>query len=122
MHDRSFIYRWIVGGFGLLAANAIVPGLHFQGTVLEFVALALIFGLVNAILKPLLTFLTCPLLLLTLGIFLLVLNGLLLGLTGLLSRSIGIHFYVDSFAAAFFGGIVISLVSLVAAMFFRARD
>ncbi len=121
LHRKSFAYRWLVGGLGLLAAIAVVPGLHYRGGVVGFVLLALIFGLVNAVLKPLLTFLTCPLVLVTLGFFLLVINALMLWLTGALGRLIGIEFYLDGFAPAFWGGIVIGLVSLVAAIFIREQ-
>jgi putative membrane protein len=117
--NRSLVYRWVVGGLGLLVATAIVPGLDFNGDVVGFVILALIFGLVNALLKPLLAILTCPLVLLTLGFFLLVINALLLELTGYLGRTIGIRFYVESFGAAFWGGIVISIASMLAALFIR---
>lgn len=117
--DRSFGYRWLIGGLGLLIATAIVPGLHYEGNAFGFVVLALIFGLINALLKPILSLLTCPLVLLTLGLFMLVINGLLLGLTGSLGRAIGIPFYVDGFGAAFVGGIVISLVSLLATIAIR---
>ena len=117
--DRSFGYRWLIGGLGLLIATAIVPGLHYAGSTFGFVVLALIFGLINALLKPILSLLTCPLVLLTLGLFMLVINGLLLGLTSSLGRAIGIPFYIDGFGAAFVGGIVISLVSLLATMAFR---
>ena len=114
LSNRSFVYRWLIGGLGLLIADALVPGIHYEGSAVEFIILALIFGLLNAALKPILALLTCPLVLLTLGFFMLVLNALLLGLTGSLGRLIGIPFYVDSFGAAFWGGIVISLVSLLA--------
>lgn len=119
--DRTFVYRWAVGGFGLLIATSVVPGLHYNGNPIGFVILALIFGLVNALLKPLLTILTCPLVLLTLGMFMLVINALLLMLTGFLSRVIGIRFYVENFGAAFWGGILISLVSLIAAAIFKGK-
>lgn len=120
--DRSFGYRWLIGGLGLLIADALVPGIHYDGSAIEFVILALIFGLVNALLKPILALLTCPLVLLTLGFFMLVLNAFLLGLTGSLGRLIGIPFYVDSFGAAFWGGIVISLTGLLATMIIRERE
>ena len=119
--DRSFGYRWLIGGLGLLIAISIVPGLRYTGGPLGFIVLALIFGLVNALLKPVLALLTCPLVLLTLGFFLLVLNALLLGLTGSLGRAIGIPFFVDSFGAAFWGGIVISLVGLLGTMLIRSE-
>jgi putative membrane protein len=116
---RSFGYRWMLSGLGLLAAVALVPGLHYEGEVLGFVILALILGLLNALVKPILALLTCPLMLITLGLFMLVLNALLLFLASFLGRSIGIRFYVDGFGAAFLGGIVISLVAFLASAFIR---
>jgi putative membrane protein len=118
---RSLGARWIISGLGLLAAVAIVPGLHYQGGALAFLVLALILGLLNALLKPVLALLTCPLLLLTLGMFMLVLNGVLLLLAGALGRTIGIQFYVDGFGSAFLGGLVISIVSFLASAMTRDR-
>jgi putative membrane protein len=111
----------LIGGLGLLLAIALVPGLRYEGNATGFIILALIFGLVNALLKPLLAVLTCPLVLLTLGLFMLVINALLLGLTGTLGRAIGIPFFVDGFGAAFVGGIVISLTGLAATLVLRDR-
>lgn len=111
---RSFSFRWLISGLGLLVAVSVMPGLHYQGGVLGFVILALILGLLNALLKPILALLTCPLMLVTLGLFMLVLNAILLYLASFLGRSIGINFYVDGFGAAFLGGIVISLVAFLA--------
>jgi putative membrane protein len=121
MMTRSLGYRWLISGLGLLVAVALVPGLHYDGGALGFIVLALILGLLNALLKPLLALLTCPLLLLTLGLFMLVLNAMVLILTGWLGRSIGIPFRVDGFGAAIVGGIVISLVALFAAAVVRDR-
>lgn len=117
--NRSFVYRWAIGGLGLLIADALVPGIHYDGNAVEFIILALIFGLVNATLKPILSVLTCPLVLFTLGLFMLVINALMLGLTSSLGRAIGIPFFVDSFGAAFWGGIIISLTGLLATMLVR---
>ena len=117
--NRSFGYRWLVGGLGLLIAVAIVPGIQYAGSAVQFIVLALIFGLVNALLKPLLSILTCPLVLVTLGLFMLVINALLLGLTSALGQTLGIPFFVDGFGPAFVGGIVISIVGLLATMFIR---
>jgi len=117
--DRSFGYRVLIGGLGLLIADALVPGIHYDGSTVEFIVLALIFGVVNALLKPILRLLTCPLVLVTLGLFMLVINAVLLLITSSLGQSIGIPFVVDGFGAAFIGGILISLVGLVATMVIR---
>jgi putative membrane protein len=116
---RSLAYRWLISGLGLLIATVVVPGLHYDGGVIGFVVLALILGLLNALLKPIVAFLTCPLLLLTLGLFMLVVNAAMLLAAAWLGRSIGIPFRVDGFGSAFVGGIVISLVSLFAAAVVR---
>jgi putative membrane protein len=118
---RSLGYRWLISAFGLLVAVAVVPGLHYQGGALGFMVLSLILGLLNALLKPILAVLTCPLMLVTLGLFMLVLNALLLGLASLLGRSIGIPFFVDGFGSAFLGGIVVSLVAFLASAFLREQ-
>ena len=76
-------------------------------------SVALLFGLVNSFLRPLLKLLTCPLILMTLGFFTLVINALMLMLTGWLSSQFGLGFHVDGFWAAFVGGLIVGLVSLV---------
>jgi putative membrane protein len=75
-----------------------------------------VFGVVNATLRPLLTVLTCPLIVLTLGLFTLVLNALMLLVTGWLSESWKLGFTVTGFGAAFRGGLVVGLVSMILAL------
>ena len=74
-----------------------------------------VFGVVNATLRPLLTVLTCPLIVLTLGLFTLVLNALMLLVTGWFSESWKLGFTVTGFWPAFWGGLVVGLVSMVLA-------
>jgi putative membrane protein len=74
---------------------------------------AAVFGLVNSVLRPLLTILTCPLIVLTLGLFMLVINALMLLVTGWFSESWNLGFTVSGFWAAFFGGLVVGLVSML---------
>ena len=73
----------------------------------------ILFGLVNAIIRPLLKLLTCPLIVLTLGLFTLVINALMLWLASVLAGWLGVGFHVADFTSAFFGGLVISVVSFV---------
>jgi putative membrane protein len=75
-----------------------------------------VFGVVNATLRPMLTVLTCPLIVLTLGLFTLVLNALMLLVTGWLSESLNLGFTVTGFGPAFWGGLVVGLVSMVLAL------
>jgi len=72
-----------------------------------------VFGVINSTLRPLLTILTCPLIVVTLGLFTLVLNALMLLATGRLSESWNLGFTVSGFWPAFFGGLVVGLVSMV---------
>ena len=72
---------------------------------------ALIFGLVNALVRPVLAFLTCPLIILTLGLFTLIINAAMLMLTAWLSEDFGLNFQVANFSSAFWGALVISIIS-----------
>jgi putative membrane protein len=110
---RSLLLHWILNAAALWVAASIVPGLEFHGGICRLLLVAAVFGIVNSLLRPLLTILTCPLILLTLGLFMLVINALMLMLTGWLSESWNLGFTVSGFWAAFFGGIVVGLVSFV---------
>lgn len=110
---RPLLLHWVLNAAALWVAAAIVPGLEFHGGVGRLLLVAAVFGVVNSLLRPLLTILTCPLVLLTLGFFMLVINALMLMLTGSLSESWNLGFTVSGFWAAFFGGIVVGLVSFV---------
>jgi putative membrane protein len=90
-----------------------MPGLEFSGGLGRLLLVAAVFGIVNSTLRPLLTILTCPLIVLTLGLFTLVINALLLLVTGWLSESWNLGFTVTGFWAAFWGGLVVGLVSLM---------
>jgi putative membrane protein len=108
---RRLVLRWLISSLAIFAAVSLVPGISFSGPGWQIGVVALVFGLLNALIRPLLLLLTCPLVLLSLGMFALVINALLLGLTSSLADSLGIAFHVDDFGAAFLGGMVISVVS-----------
>jgi putative membrane protein len=115
-----FFLRWLINAVALYVAVAFVPGIRPQSdNWLSFVWLALIFGLLNAILRPLLKLLTFPLLILTLGLFTLVINTILFWLAGLVGSYFHIGFIVDGFWPAFLGGLVVSIISLVLGAIFR---
>ena len=76
-------------------------------------------AVINATLRPVLKLLTCPLILLTLGLFALVVNGLMLWLTSYISESLGLGFHVTGFWAAFFGGLVVSIISTLVSLAFK---
>jgi putative membrane protein len=101
----------MINTLAVLAAVYIVPGIRFRDDSLRtpFVT-SLVLGILNAFIRPILMFLTLPLLIFTLGLFTLVINALLLFFVSLL---LGRYFVVDNFGAAFLGALVISIVSLV---------
>jgi putative membrane protein len=107
----SFIIRLLINAAALWVAVALVPGIDYVGAWTGLLAVALIFGLVNALIRPVLLLMTCPLVLVTLGLFVFVLNALMLWLTGVVSQSFGIAFTVDGFLAALVGSIIVSLAS-----------
>jgi putative membrane protein len=111
-----FLIRLLVNAAALWVATRVVPGVSFGGGALPFLGVALVFGVVNAIIRPVLKILTFPLILVTLGLFALVVNGLMLWLTSSLSASLGLGFHVSGFWPAFWGAIVVSLTSLILSM------
>ena len=110
---RSLVLRWLISTLAIFAADYLVPGISFVGPGWQFGIVAAVFGLVNVALRPLLTLLTCPLIILTLGLFGLVINALLLLLTAQIAGSLGVQFTVEDFWPAVLGGLVISIVTLI---------
>ena len=113
------ILRWAINAVALWIAITFIPGIHAHGGWISLLGLALIFGFVNALFRPLLKFLTCPLIILTLGLFILLINTLLFWLSGLIGQYFGVGFTVDGFWPAFFGSLVVSLVSMVLTLFVK---
>jgi putative membrane protein len=105
------IVRILVNGAALWVATRFVPGVSYSGGWLPFLGVALVFSVVNTFVRPLAWIATFPLILLTLGVFLLVINGLMLWLTSALSDAIGLGFHVAGFWPAFWGALVITIVS-----------
>jgi len=119
---RSLLIRWLINTLALYVAVQVVPGVDYHGGAAGLLIVAALFGLVNATLRPLLTFLTCPLVLGTLGLFLFVINALMLLFTGWLSRHFGLGFDVSGFWAAFWGGLLIGVVSLFLSLLVGERE
>ena len=109
---RILSLRWLINILAIYAAVLTVPGIKFEGPGWQLGVIAAVFALINVALRPLLTLLTCPLIILTFGLFGLVINAILLGLTAWIAGSLGFQFTVDGFWPAVFGGLVISVVSL----------
>jgi putative membrane protein len=114
----SLLLRWAVAALGVAAAAWLVPGIVVEGGIAAYFAVALILGLVNALIRPIVRWLACALVALTLGLFLLVINAAMLLLTGYLAQQVGVGLVVDSFLDALLGSVVISLVSFVGSLLF----
>lgn len=112
---NKFLLRLLINAVALYAAVSLVDGIQaMPGTNwVSYLGLGLIFGLLNALVRPLLKFLTCPLIILTLGLFTLVINTILFWLTGTIGQNFGIGFEVAGFWPAFLGGLIVSIVSVV---------
>jgi putative membrane protein len=115
----KFIIRWAINAVALYVAVLVVPGIALRGVWTDVLWLALIFGLLNALLRPLLKFLTCPLIILTLGLFTIVINTGMLLLTSKVGQALGFGLNVDGFWTAVLGSLVISIVSVIMSVILR---
>lgn len=108
----SVVLRILVYAAALWVAIALLPGLDFEnGSPLALLAVALILGVANVVVKPILAVLSLPLVILTLGLFLLVVNAIVLALVIALSDALGLGISSDGFGWTFLGALVVSLVS-----------
>jgi putative membrane protein len=106
----GILLRLVVYAVAIAITAAILPGINVvRDDIGTYIIIAIVFGLLNAILKPILQVLTCPLVLLTLGLFLLVINGLMLWITASLVPE---RLQIDSFGWAILGGILMSIVGI----------
>lgn len=117
-----FVLRLLATATALWVAELAVPGISYTGSAFGLLVVALVFGVVNAVVRPVLKLLTCPLVILTLGLFLFVLNALMLWLTSALAQALGIGFTVSGFWAALVGAIIVGLVSMVLNLFVGVVD
>ncbi len=121
------ILRFLASAAALAVATFVLNGITIDAATTEkkivvLLCVALIFGLINAAIKPIFRFVTFPLVLLTLGLFLLVINALLLLLTSWVAGRFDLGWQVDGFWTAFLGSVIISVVSFVIGIFLPGRD
>ncbi len=119
------LIRWLINAIALVVAAYVVPGITVEGenALLAFAITAVVLGLLNATLRPLLTFLACGFVLLTLGVGLLFINAFVLWAASWISQSVfSAGFVVDGFWSAFLGGIVVSVVSFLLSVFANDSD
>ncbi len=113
---KKFIIQLLINALAIFVAVTIMRGngIEAQGNVwVDYLVLGLIFSLINAILRPILVGLGCPVIILTLGLGILLINTLLFYLTGLIGANFGVGFTVDGFVPAFLGALIVSVVTTV---------
>jgi putative membrane protein len=110
---KRFLLRLAINIIAILTAVSIVPGLDLSGPWWGLAAVALIFGLINTAIRPMLLLLALPFVVLTLGFFMLLINAAMLYLTSWLAEGFNIGLQIDSFSSAVLGAVVISIVSFV---------
>lgn len=107
---KRFLHSWVINTLAVLVAVCLLrPRINYAGLA-DLLVASLLLGVLNAVLRPILMLLTFPILIVTLGLFRFVINALLLLLVGYLLRP---HFWVEGFWAAFWGALIISLVSSI---------
>jgi putative membrane protein len=118
----KLLIRLLINAVAVWVASRLVAGITVEGGWQVLAVVALIIGVVNALIRPVLKLLTCPLIILTLGLFTLVINALLLLLVSWLAGVLGVGFHVDGFMSAFWGGLVISIVSFILSLVLVEKD
>ena len=113
----QILWRLLINAAALWAATRLVSGISFDGDWRLLLVVALVFGVLNVAVRPILILLTLPLFILTLGLFTFVLNAVMLWLTGRASDALGLGFHVAGFGAAFLGALVVTVVSFLLSLF-----
>lgn len=112
-----FLVRLVINALALWVATRIIPGIAYDGGPWNLFLVALLFGVLNAVVRPILKFFSIPALIVTLGLFIFVINAIMLWLTSALSGAFGLGFHVEGFVAAFLGALVVGFVSFVLSFF-----
>jgi putative membrane protein len=120
----KILIRWVISSLALFAAAWLVPGITVERNGwIVYATMAVILGLVNAIVRPLLKLLTCPLIILTLGLFVLVINGITLALASVIAVNwFHVGFYVHDFWSAFLGALIVSIVTVTLSALVREEE
>jgi len=123
MNIKKFVIQLLINAFAFFVAITLLrgQGIDLQGgnIWLNFLSLALIFGIINAILRPILSVLGCPVIILTLGLGVLLINTLMFYLTGWIGTRFGVGFAVDGFLPAFYGALIVSVIGIFGSMIFH---
>ena len=111
------LLRLLINAAALWVATRVVSGISYTGDGVSLFGVALVFGVLNVLIKPILFLLSLPFVILTLGLFTLVLNAVMLMLTAAASDALGLGFSVNGFVPALIGALVVTVVSFVLSMF-----
>jgi putative membrane protein len=118
----SAIVSVLINAAALWVATRLVEGISSTGTVPALLGVALVFGVLNVVLRPILKLLTFPFFIITLGLFTFVLNAVMLLITSGASDALGLGFHVNGFVPAFIGALVVSIVSFALSLFVGPSD
>ena len=118
----SILVSLLINAAALWVATEMVDGISFTGTVPTLLGVALVFGVLNVVVRPILKLLTFPFLILTLGLFIFVLNAVMLLLTSAASQALGLGFHVEGFVPALIGALVVSIISYGLSLFVGVGD
>ena len=114
--------RLLINAAALWVAIQLVTGITFRGEWPFLLAVSLVFGALNVVVRPVLKFLTFPFFIVTLGLFTFVLNAVMLWLTAVVSNALGLGFDVAGFGAAFVGALLVTIVSFVLSLFVKPSE
>ncbi len=121
----KLLIRWAIMALSLFAAAWVIPGIHVDDSRgwIVYAAMAVILSLVNALIRPLLKVLTCPLIVLTLGLFTLVVNAISMLIASAIANNLfKVGFYINGFWPAFWGALIVSVVSVILNIFVGDDD
>ena len=111
------LLRLLINAAALWVATRLVPGISYTGDGASLFGVALVFGVLNVLIKPILFLLSLPFIIVTLGLFTLVVNAVMLLITAAASDALGLGFFVNGFGPALMGALVVTVVSWGLSMF-----
>lgn len=116
--------RWAIATLALFAAAYLIPGIRVAdpNAWMVYGIMAVVLGLVNAVIRPILSVLSCPFIILTLGFGLLLINGISFFIAGRIAEALNVGFYVDNYWSAFLGALVVSVISVILNSVIKDRD
>lgn len=113
MRITYLVLRTMINALSIMAAVRFVDGITFTGPWWKMILIGAVFGIVNALIKPVVQFLTLPLIVVTLGLFTIIVNAMMLALTAALSTPLNLGLHISGFWPALWGALIVSIVSMV---------